>query len=313
MDTTPIESKPQTQTQPPPFPTRTHHSSIFAISLIIMGIIEVVIPSIFLLFVIPPLATMYKSLGQNYNSSIISLGLGVMIFICIAQIIYGPYLLIRKKSHTHFVAVVLLVSGFVINFLLIVILIVSVINPIYNLTNSIAGPIPSVSPSPEANSIANSDKIGANWKTFTSKSRGLSVQYPPNWVTSYDEFISEIPFTPGELDRSKIYNIIEIQIYTNQMYEGYTNRQWFTTIANITGTQSDQRDKRTNLATGTIASGESYVIFTDEPSSTAITENFHQVKAYIVKNQTIYQFNLQLYNQEGLDIFKEIVPTAIVN
>lgn len=152
-------------------------------------------------------------------------------------------------------------------------------------------------------------------KTFQSKSRGITLKYPENWVTSDDEFISELPFTPGEQDLTKKYNIIEIQKYSEQIYSGYTNRQWFDQINNlkIGESFSDQREQRTKLVSGKVASGESYVIFKDEPSSTFVGSPAHQVKAYIIKQEALYQLTLDLYDEKGLNTFIGIVPTAIIN
>jgi hypothetical protein len=162
------------------------------------------------------------------------------------------------------------------------------------------------------NSSSHSDDTTSNLKTFTSTSRGISLKYPANWITSDDEFVSEKPFAPGEQDRTKTYNIIEIQKYTEQMYVGYTNAEWFNKVYSSTSSIGDQREKRTKITSGAVTSGEQYVIFTNEPSTTAQAEGFKQVKAYILKGQTIYQLTLDMYDQNGLETFKQIIPTATV-
>lgn len=155
----------------------------------------------------------------------------------------------------------------------------------------------------------------ASWKTFTTSGidAGLTLKYPSNWVIVENAFIAEKSFVPGEQDRSKVYNIIGIQKYSTQLYVGYTNSEWFNKISNLTEPMSDQREIRTKIASGTITSGEPYVIFKDEPSATAKTEIFKQVKTYILKDQTIYQLTLDLYDNNGLETFKKIVATAAIS
>lgn len=154
-----------------------------------------------------------------------------------------------------------------------------------------------------------------NWKTFTTSgiNTGLTFKYPLNWVTPENTFISEKSFIVGEQDRSKTYNIIEIQKYSTQLYVGYTNSEWFDKINSLTESMSDQRAIRTKITSGKVTSGEPYVIFKDEPSASAQGGIFKQVKAYILKDQTIYQLTLDLYNDDGLDTFKKIIPTAVIN
>lgn len=155
----------------------------------------------------------------------------------------------------------------------------------------------------------------ANWKALTTSgiNTGLTLKYPSNWVAPENTFISEKSFVAGEQDRSKTYNIIEIHKYSTQLYTGYTNSEWFDKINGLTEPMGDQRAIRTKLASGKVASGESYVIFKDEPSETAQGGVSKQVKAYILKGQTIYQLTLDLYDNNGLEVFKKIVASATVN
>lgn len=165
---------------------------------------------------------------------------------------------------------------------------------------------------PNSNQIITSNN-SSDWKTFTSKLAGVTVNYPTTWVTPENEFISEKMFVPGEQDRSKTYNIIEIHKYQTQLYAGYTNSEWFNKINSLTTTMSDQRSIRIKLSSGIVASGEQYVIFTDESSTTAVGDISKQVKAYILKGQIIYQLSLDLYDQNGLETFQKIIPTTVIN
>lgn len=170
-------------------------------------------------------------------------------------------------------------------------------------------------PTTQSSSTGNFTEEITNWKTFTTLgiNAGLTLKYPSNWVTPENIFISEKPFVAGEQDRSKTYNIIETQKYSTQLYAGYTNSEWFDKIKSLTEPISDQRETRTKITSGKVNSGEPYVIFKDEPSASAQGEIFKQAKAYILKGQTIYQLTLDLYDDSGLETFKKIVLTAVVN
>lgn len=149
----------------------------------------------------------------------------------------------------------------------------------------------------------------SNYKNI--KIANLTLKYPASWKG----LLSEIPYTPGELENNKIYNIIEVHEYPNQMYIGYSNREWFDRIykLKINESYSDQRDKRTKLMSGNVISGENYVIFKNEPSSTFSGSPAYQVVAYIIKSQALYQLTLNFYNDYGLETFKHIVAFAVVN
>jgi len=171
--------------------------------------------------------------------------------------------------------------------------------------------LPSTTSKPTSSPITKN--TNSNWKTFSHKTTGVTLSYPSTWVTPEDNFISEKTFIAGEQDGSKTYNIIEIYKYATPLYSGYTNSEWFNKIINSKTALVDQREIRTKLTSGTVKSGEQYVIFTDEPSVKAQAGGSKQVKAYILKGQTIYQLTLDLYDKNGLDTFKEIIPTAVVN
>lgn len=143
----------------------------------------------------------------------------------------------------------------------------------------------------------------ANWKTYSSSgiSSGLAFQYPNNW--NQDRF--------------------EVHKYTTQLYEGYTNQEWFNKIKNLKTNESfiDQREKRTKLASGNIASGEEYVIFKDEPSDSSQGESSSFIMSYILKSNAIYQITLnyigtdmsaysETAKNEATRIFQESIATT---
>lgn len=155
----------------------------------------------------------------------------------------------------------------------------------------------------------------SNWKIYMNSRVGINAKYPSDWVISQYIFISQVPFTAGNQDQTKTYNIIAFEKYATQIYEGISNQQLFDKVNNLNVGQSltDQRVVETKLTAGKVITGESYVIFTTKPSSTYIGESFSQVKAYIVKGQTIYQIILDQYDSNGLSVFEQVIPTVSIN
>ncbi len=123
----------------------------------------------------------------------------------------------------------------------------------------------------------------SDWKTYkgTGINSGITFNHPPSMKP-------------------------EVYKYTTQLYVGYTNQEWFNKINDlgVNESYSDQREKRTKLASGKVDSRQSYVIFRDENSETAQSETFNQLKAYVINAQTIYQLTLQ---EDNVEIFKKIL------
>lgn len=147
----------------------------------------------------------------------------------------------------------------------------------------------------------------ADWKTFNGK--GFSIKYPSDWVTVKNEFISETTFIPGEQKSDQIYNIVEIHKYSGQIYSGYTNKQWFEKISNLDKPLTDEKNVYGKLVAGKVLSGEPYVIFSNFPSTTFVGSPADFFEAYVLKNQTIYQFSLYQYDENGSEVFRKMLPT----
>lgn len=163
------------------------------------------------------------------------------------------------------------------------------------------------SPTPASNAAATDET--SNWKTF--QGADFTFKYPYLWKTQGNEFVSEVSFTPGYQDTRRTYNIVDVKKYKTPLFLGYTNKKWFEKIdnQNTDDTVSDQRFSRTKIASGTTQTGESYVIFKQDPSPSSITIPTHQVIAYILKDSDIYVLTLDLYDLGGLDSFQKLVPT----
>lgn len=180
------------------------------------------------------------------------------------------------------------------------------------ITNS---PIATSTANPEPQASANNTT--ADWKTYVSSgaNSGISLLYPPSWVIQYDEFISEKPLvydSDNILDKSKIYNSIDILKYDTQLLSTSTNAQWFDKISSLNDPLDNVKSIITKLESGTVKTGEQYVMFKEETGPKAVTDTFKSVKVYVLKNQTIYQLNLMYYDDNGLAIFKQIIPTITI-
>ena len=66
--------------------------------------------------------------------------------------------------------------------------------------------------------------------------------------------------------------------------------------------------KRTRLTVGNVSSGEPYFIVRNQ-AGTALD----QIRAYSVKDESIYEFILSDYDEKGLNIFKNIIKTVSLN
>ena len=125
----------------------------------------------------------------------------------------------------------------------------------------------------------------ANWKTYTGSGINASInfKYPPS-------------------------TDVEVYKYTTQLYVGYTNQEWFNKINDLKVNESfsDQREKRTKLSSGKVDSSQNYVIFRDESSDSAQSENFNYLKAYILDDQTIVQIIL---SEDNIEVFDQILST----
>ena len=116
---------------------------IFPMILIVGGFLELGIPSIIALFILPKLSGLYTEAGVNYNPIFSYSVFGFVIFFYIAQIIYGIKLLTSQKkdktlsSSQENIGIILGVVGIILQVLLVPIMIMTIISPIYQLTNSI--------------------------------------------------------------------------------------------------------------------------------------------------------------------------------
>jgi hypothetical protein len=143
--------------------------------------------------------------------------------------------------------------------------------------------------------------------TFTGigVNSGIKFKYPKDWFSD-EVFISEKVPAPGIDKQTVTPNIIKVTKYTAPLYEGYTNLDWFNKV-NSNQSLTDQRETRTKIVSGRAASGDEYVIFRDEG------DGFKQVKAYILKKATIYQLTLDKYDDNGLEVLENILPTVTLS
>ncbi len=168
-------------------------------------------------------------------------------------------------------------------------------------TESIAEPV-------ATNSSMISDPT-SDWKVFNNIKGGAVYKYPNSWMVINDMYISEKSFDPYSTERKiGIYNTISLIKYTTKFSNVKTNKEWFDDVANGNEVVVDLGVKRTRLIVGNVSSGEPYFIVRNQ-AGTALD----QIRAYSVKDESIYEFILSDYDQKGLDIFKNIIKTVSLN
>lgn len=111
--------------------------------LIIAGIVELIVPSIIAVWLVPKLTGLYNSLENNaYNATLTYALFGIIIAICLAQIAYGIKIKTSQNktqelsNHQRSIGIALLVIGGLFAVSVFPLSILTVILPIYNLTTS---------------------------------------------------------------------------------------------------------------------------------------------------------------------------------
>ena len=149
----------------------------------------------------------------------------------------------------------------------------------------------------------------SDWKVFNNIKGGAVYKYPNNWMVINDMYISEKSFDPNSTERKVgVYNTISLIKYTTKFSNEKTNKQWFDDTMNGNEVVVDLGVKRTRLTVGNVSSGEPYFIVRNQ-AGTALD----QIRAYSVKDESIYEFILSDYDEKGLNIFKNIIKTVSLN
>lgn len=147
--------------------------------------------------------------------------------------------------------------------------------------------------------------------------KGLTVRYSsPFKEVDEGAYLAEKyaePDPDGGMSRSK--NFIDFREHIGEMYVGYTTKQWFDKVNGLAPNSpvEDGRDKMTKLSSGKTQTGESFIIYKWEPSSSFQGMPALQVRANILKGDKLYDLILNDYDELGLKAFDELVASAEVN
>jgi hypothetical protein len=159
---------------------------------------------------------------------------------------------------------------------------------------------------PESTNSATTDPT-VGWKKFESN-QGVLLKYPTDWVIVNNMYISQKNFDAYSTERrSGIYNVIEIHKFTSKLVATQLNNEWFESIFSGPEIAIEQGVKRTRIETGKVKSGESYFVVRNQAGNVV-----DQIRAYIIKNEVIYEFVFSDYDQLGLDLFKLIVLNVTI-
>ena len=160
-----------------------------------------------------------------------------------------------------------------------------------------------------------------DWKSLDNAGTNLTLKYPSDWTISDDGIISQYPL-PLTIDNSKsdqIYNFITIDKHVGAIFNGFYDTDLFEKIYQMKSEDSFKPDvfnqdnkKITKISSGKILSGERFVVFKLE-SDQILTKQKSEIKAYILKSNSIIILTLSHYNQAGLETFKKIVASVTLN
>lgn len=169
-------------------------------------------------------------------------------------------------------------------------------------------PIPLITTTPTPNALT------VNWKTFTETNKQFTIKYPQDWYVSDDnQYISQFPYDPRNYSKTDFYNVIHFFITNQQIQSGYTNQDWLNRIDHLNPGEKLTNEYRPSftlqlikLGAGTTASGQHFVMFKNTYQDEGVT-------AILIKNEFVYQFVLQQYDQTGVDTLQEMMSTLILN
>lgn len=146
-----MDEQPQSNATVPSIPlentqekiVKENKKSSIPIALIIFGVVGLLLPCLFLIFIVPNMVSLMTELNGNNFGFLYGLPLILVVAIFITQIIYGIHLIREQKQlggineKQRIWARLLLVVGVFAGVITIPIIIVSVLNPILGITESL--------------------------------------------------------------------------------------------------------------------------------------------------------------------------------
>lgn len=157
-----------------------------------------------------------------------------------------------------------------------------------------------------------------DWSSIDYYNYGLTLKYPPDWIISENEVLSQypLPSSVSNISNNQVYNYITIKDHTGALFNGIYDIDLFDRIyrsseGDYFNPETIQQDNKviTKISSGTVASGERFVVFKFE--STNIPSNGgSQIQAYILKSNSIIIITLKNYDDPGTETFQKIVASA---
>lgn len=140
----------------------------------------------------------------------------------------------------------------------------------------------------------------------------FSFEYPKSWQIDnniiYEHRSSCDPETSRCLNEK---NIVDIRSNLTQIYQGYTNPQWFNKIASLNSPWEIDRDVFTKLASEQTQSGKAYLIFKQGPSASFEGEPLTLIIGYVLSENNIYELRLSRFSSEtdAVKLLKSMIET----
>lgn len=182
-----------------------------------------------------------------------------------------------------------------------------------------------------------SDLDRSNWKTFKGEFVGISFQYPQTWYEKENENVSQAPLTEVFGDNfqeyatdKKIGNTVWVKRYSQELdSEGYSNALKYleklkTTPKNKITVDLEYEDNYIEkLDEGKIKGDQEYLTFLkyswdyksirDPNAEEGEREiDWKILITYIKSKDTIYEITFGYYDDEGANIYTNILKTAVI-
>ncbi len=153
----------------------------------------------------------------------------------------------------------------------------------------------------------------ANWKIYSNNKWKYSFKYPANWSLNND-VVSEYPWPldgshDPNYDKKRTYNAISMEVYPNQVWSEMTNADFFKSLSQIrlNETGSVGKGKGKKIFEGATKDNFPYVVF--EVNASGGMETYSGIEGYILNNQVLAKAVLLSYNQQGINLFNQILST----
>ena len=155
-------------------------------------------------------------------------------------------------------------------------------------------------------------EISGETQKNTYSNQYLTFSYPKSWqVDNSVIYEYRSGCNPDTFRCATEKNIVDIRSNLTQIYQGYTNLEWFNKISTLTSPWESDRDVFTKLATGETQEGKAYVIFKQAPSADFEGEPLMLVIGYVPDGNNLHELRLSHFgsDQEAGQLLKSMIET----